>query len=155
MLGDVPLVNWFPDSTVVNFDLFTCNDPNNLSHFCDPGFDAQTKKAHEMEQTDAAAAGEAWAKVDRKLVDEAPIAALVNQLENDVVSARGGQLPASPAVGNPPRPALGAIGSRTGSKAPPWGDGECIQSVPAGPSLNRLMCLTGVHPVDPRDALDA
>lgn len=86
------LVNWFPDNIVAGslFGIFTCNDPNNLSHFCDPGFDAQIKKAHEVEQTDVAAAGDAWAKADRMLVDEAPIAALVNQLENDFVSARVG-----------------------------------------------------------------
>ena len=86
------LVTWYPDNTVAGslFDFFTCNDPNNLSHFCDPGFDAQIKKAHEIEQTDVAAAGDAWAKADRMLVDEAPIAALVNQLENDFVSARVG-----------------------------------------------------------------
>ena len=86
------LVTWYPDNTVAGslFDFFTCNDPNNLSHFCDPGFDAQIKKAHEIEQTDVAAAGDAWAKADRMLVDEAPIAALVNLLENDFVSARVG-----------------------------------------------------------------
>jgi peptide/nickel transport system substrate-binding protein len=84
------LINWFPDTTSPGRTIFTCNDPNNLSRFCDPAFDAQVKKAQQIDETDAAAAGDAWAKVDRMLVDEAPIAALVNQREADFVSARVG-----------------------------------------------------------------
>jgi len=84
------LINWFPDTPSPGTTIFTCNDPNNLSRFCDPAFDAQVKKAQEIEASDPVAAGEAWAKVDRMLVDEAPVAALVNQRESDFVSARVG-----------------------------------------------------------------
>jgi peptide/nickel transport system substrate-binding protein len=86
------LVNWFADATSSDsfFATFTCNDPNNLSRFCDPTFDAAVKNALEIQQTNTAGAGDAWAAVDRMLVDAAPIAALVNQLEADFVSARVG-----------------------------------------------------------------
>ena len=95
------LVNWFSDATssASFFGLFTCNDPNNLSRFCNPAFDAAFKKALEVQQTDTAAAGDAWAAVDRMVVDEAPIAALINQLEIDFVSARVGNFQHHPEWG--------------------------------------------------------
>jgi peptide/nickel transport system substrate-binding protein len=95
------LVNWFSDATssASFFAIFTCNDPNNLSRFCDPAFDAAVKKALEIQQTNTAGAGDAWAAVDRMLVDAAPIAALVNQLEADFVSARVGNFQHHPEWG--------------------------------------------------------
>jgi YVTN family beta-propeller protein len=86
------LVNWFSDasSSASFFQIFTCDDPNNLSRFCDPAFDAAVKKALEIQQTDTAGAGDAWAAVDRMLVDAAPIAAVVNQLDVEFVSSRVG-----------------------------------------------------------------
>jgi peptide/nickel transport system substrate-binding protein len=86
------LVNWYSDLTASAsfFTIFTCNDPNNLSRFCDPAFDVAVKNALEIQQTNTAGAGDAWAAVDRMLVDAAPIAALVNQVDVDFVSARVG-----------------------------------------------------------------
>jgi ABC-type oligopeptide transport system substrate-binding subunit len=95
------LVNWFSDagSSASFFGIFTCDDPNNLSRFCDPAFDAAFKKALETQQTNTAGAGDAWAAVDRMLVDEAPIAALVDQLEADFVSVRVGNFQHHPEWG--------------------------------------------------------
>jgi peptide/nickel transport system substrate-binding protein len=95
------LVNWFSDATssASFFTIFTCNDPNNLSRFCDPAFDAAVKNALDTQQTNTAAAGEAWATVDRIVVDAAPIAALIHQLEADFVSARVGNFQHHPQWG--------------------------------------------------------
>jgi YVTN family beta-propeller protein len=85
---------WFPDFPAASSTLLAllpCDDPANFSRFCDSKIQAQIKKAQEFQQTDPAAAGEAWAQVDRMLVDAAPIAALINQRETDFVS---------PSVGN-------------------------------------------------------
>ncbi len=87
------VVAWFPDfpaasSTILS--LFTCNDPANFSRFCDPAVVAQTKAALDLQQSDPAAAGQAWARVDRMFVDSAPMVALVDQRESDFVSARIG-----------------------------------------------------------------
>ncbi len=73
---------------------------------------AQTKAALDLQQRDPAAAGQAWAKVDRMFVDAAPMAALVNQRESDFVSARVGNYQHHPEWGGPLRPALGQIGER-------------------------------------------
>jgi YVTN family beta-propeller protein len=87
------VVAWFPDfpaasGTILGF--FGCNDPGNFARFCDPTVTAGIKTALDLQQSDAAAAGDAWARVDRSIVDRAPLAALVNQRESDFVSARVG-----------------------------------------------------------------
>jgi YVTN family beta-propeller protein len=84
---------WFPDFPAANSTiapLFTCGDPGNFTRLCDPAITAQITKALSLQQTDPAAAGDAWAKVDSMLVDAAPMAALINQRESDFVSARVG-----------------------------------------------------------------
>jgi peptide/nickel transport system substrate-binding protein len=87
------VVAWFPDfpaasSTVL--PLFGCGDPGNFARFCDATVTARIRAALDLQQSDPAAAGQAWAAVDRSIVDFAPMAALVNQRESDFVSARVG-----------------------------------------------------------------
>jgi peptide/nickel transport system substrate-binding protein len=87
------VIVWFPDFPAASFtirSLFTCGEPVNLARFCDPKVESEIKRILEIQQTDPAAAGEAWAKVERMLVDAAPVAAFVNQRESDFVSARVG-----------------------------------------------------------------
>jgi ABC-type transport system substrate-binding protein len=91
-LQSVVLV-WFPDFPSASSNLrglFPCGEPSNLSRFCDPRLQSEIKRALEIQQTDPAAAGDAWAKVEQMFVDAAPVAPLVNQRESDFVSARVG-----------------------------------------------------------------
>jgi peptide/nickel transport system substrate-binding protein len=87
------VVAWFPDfpaasSTIL--PLFACNEPGNFARFCDPTITERIKSALQLQQSDPAAAGQAWTAVDRSIVDFAPVASLVNQRESDFVSARVG-----------------------------------------------------------------
>jgi YVTN family beta-propeller protein len=87
------VVAWFPDfpaasSTIL--PLFACNEPGNFARFCDPTITERIKAALQLQQSDPAAAGQAWTAVDRSIVDFAPAASLVNQRESDFVSARVG-----------------------------------------------------------------
>jgi YVTN family beta-propeller protein len=88
------VVAWFPDITAsassAILAILRCGDPANFARFCDPRIEAEIKRALELQQTDPAAAGGAWAKVERMFVDAAPMAALVNQRESDFVSERVG-----------------------------------------------------------------
>lgn len=60
----------------------------NTSHFCDRRVEAEMKKALAVEANEPAAAGEAWAGVDRSIVDRAPWLAMPTQLQVYFVSAR-------------------------------------------------------------------
>ena len=87
------VVAWFPDfpaasSTIL--PLFACNGLQNFGRICDATMSARIKEALDLQQSDPAAAGQAWAAVDKSIVDFAPMAALVNQRESDFVSARVG-----------------------------------------------------------------
>ena len=86
------VIAWFPDfpSAASQLTQFTCANVLNFARFCDREVEAQMQKARELQQTDPAAAGDAWATVDRMIVDAAPIAALVNVRVTDFVSARVG-----------------------------------------------------------------
>jgi YVTN family beta-propeller protein len=68
---------------------FTCGNPDNFTYFCDPSLDALITQARDLQTTDAAAAAQAWAVVDRKVVDLGLWTPLVNE-GSDIVSARVG-----------------------------------------------------------------
>jgi YVTN family beta-propeller protein len=87
------VVAWFPDFPAASntiLPLFTCNDPRNLGRMCDATVSARIREALDLQQSDPAAAGQAWAAVDKLIVDFAPMAALVNQRESDFLAARVG-----------------------------------------------------------------
>jgi len=91
---------WFQDvPTPANFidPLLTCasfvpaSDANiNVAEFCNRSIDEKARRAHSLQQTDPAAAGEAWSRVDRKLVDQAPWAPLYNPRSATALGARVG-----------------------------------------------------------------
>jgi ABC-type transport system substrate-binding protein/DNA-binding SARP family transcriptional activator/streptogramin lyase len=105
-LGDSrkrPQVGWFTwyqdHPTPSNFvnPLLTCaaflpaNAYNlNIAEFCDRSIDAEARRAHSLQQTDPAAAGETWGRVDRDLVDQAPWAPLYNPRAVTALGARVG-----------------------------------------------------------------
>jgi YVTN family beta-propeller protein len=85
-------------------DLFIQNDPTgsnpNSSEFCDrSGVDPLIAAAREKQSSDPAAAAALWTKVDRKLVDEAPLIPLVIPQALDLVSPRVGNYQNNPALG--------------------------------------------------------
>jgi ABC-type transport system substrate-binding protein/DNA-binding SARP family transcriptional activator/streptogramin lyase len=91
---------WFQDvPTPANFidPLLTCasfvpaSDTNiNVAEFCNRSIDTQERRAHTLQQTDPAAAGEAWSRVDRELVDQAPWAPLYNPRAATALGVRVG-----------------------------------------------------------------
>jgi peptide/nickel transport system substrate-binding protein len=62
----------------------------NISEACDPALDAQMTRAMELASTNPAAAAEAWAAADRKVVDAAYVAPLYNPKHLDFISKRVG-----------------------------------------------------------------
>jgi YVTN family beta-propeller protein len=86
----ITISGWLPDWVAPStfLGLFRCGaDP--LIHFCDPEFDAAFDHALELQTTDPATALTEWAALDRRGVDLAVLAPLVNA-GGDFVSARVG-----------------------------------------------------------------
>jgi peptide/nickel transport system substrate-binding protein len=106
VLGDSrrhPQLGWFTwyqdHPTPANFIdlLLTCrafvprNPLNlNLAELCDRRIDAEAERAHSLQGSDPAAAGETWGHVDRDLVDQAPWAPLYNPRAVTALGARVG-----------------------------------------------------------------
>jgi peptide/nickel transport system substrate-binding protein len=104
--GDVDAlrVGWLQDyAAPSNFvePLFTCaaNQEGgvNVSQFCNRRLDALVSRARTTR--DAAAAAEAWARIDRLLVDEAPTVPLYALRQADFVSKRVGNYVFNPQFG--------------------------------------------------------
>ena len=91
---------WFQDHpTPSNFieSLLTCrafvrgNPANiNVAELCDHGIDAQVRRADALQQSNPAAAGELWSKIDQELVDRAVWVPLYNPRTVTALSARVG-----------------------------------------------------------------
>jgi peptide/nickel transport system substrate-binding protein len=71
----------------------------NPSHFCDGRVQTEMNKALAVQASDPAAAGEAWAGVDRSIVDQAPWLALPTPLQVYFVSTRTSNVQVSPQWG--------------------------------------------------------
>ena len=67
---------------------FACAGPNTDGTFCDPRVDAAIKRAQALKATNPRAAADAWAELDRQLVDRAAWAPMINEHALDFVSAR-------------------------------------------------------------------
>jgi ABC-type transport system substrate-binding protein/DNA-binding SARP family transcriptional activator len=66
---------------------FTCNAPYDHHWFCNPSFDQAVRRAQTLQAEDSPAAATLWARLDRRLVDQAAAAPLVNPRQIDFVSA--------------------------------------------------------------------
>jgi YVTN family beta-propeller protein len=77
---------------------FTCAESDGLSNYCDAGLDALVAKARALASSDPAAAADAWAAVDRKVVDLALWVPVLNE-GSEFVSARLGDYQFNPAWG--------------------------------------------------------
>jgi peptide/nickel transport system substrate-binding protein len=74
-------------------------DNLNTSQFCSPELDARIERALRLQVTDPAAAGPAWAAVDRQIVNDAPAIPLLVPQGIDLVSKRVGNYQHNPTFG--------------------------------------------------------
>jgi peptide/nickel transport system substrate-binding protein len=93
---------WFPDfpsaSGFISL-LFRCGAAANLQPFCDREFDRAIAEAQRLTPIDPAAANEAWAELDRELVDRAITLPLVNSVRSYAFSDRVGNAQINPQFG--------------------------------------------------------
>ena len=101
---DAMRLGWLQDyAAPSNFiePLFTCKANQeggvNVSQFCDPRVDALISRARATKN--ASATAEAWARIDRLLVDEAPAVPLYALRDADFVSKRVGNYIFNPQFG--------------------------------------------------------
>jgi len=71
----------------------------NASEFCDRRIESEIERALDLQTTDPAVANGLWAKIDRELVDQAPVVPLVNPKQIDFVSQRVGNYQYNPQWG--------------------------------------------------------
>jgi peptide/nickel transport system substrate-binding protein len=74
-------------------------DNENVAEFCSRELDGRIERALRLQATDPAAAGPAWAAVDRQIVDQAPAVPLLVPQGIDLVSKRVGNYQHNPAWG--------------------------------------------------------
>jgi ABC-type transport system substrate-binding protein len=67
---------------------FTCDGPNVHGWFCDRRIDRLLRRAQSLKSTNPRAAAATWARIDRRLVDQAAWVPIVNELGLDFVSDR-------------------------------------------------------------------
>jgi ABC-type oligopeptide transport system substrate-binding subunit len=71
----------------------------NLSQYCDPEIETAIAAALDLQVTDPAGASDAWASIDRKVVDAAAIIPFGNSIRQDFVSRRVGNTVVHPVTG--------------------------------------------------------
>ena len=94
--------SWFADYPAgSNYmtTFFACDAPSNWSHFCDRRIDRQIRRAASLETTDPYLANQIWARVDRELVNQAPVVPLFTLKNVDIVSPRVGNYQYNPQWG--------------------------------------------------------
>jgi peptide/nickel transport system substrate-binding protein len=77
----------------------TCRSPVNLSRLCDPTLDGEIRHAEDLQATDPPAATALWARIDRRIVDEAPWVPFTNTVGTRLVSAQVGNFQRNPVLG--------------------------------------------------------
>ncbi len=98
----VTVNGWSPDFAVPGGFIdptLTCAGPLNLAAFCDPSIDRAIARAHSLHTTDPGAESQHWARIDRKLTDQAPWLAYANGIVLEVVSTRVGNYQHNPQWG--------------------------------------------------------
>jgi len=78
--------------------LFSCRAPN-FPHFCDRRIEKQIGRALALQSSDSYRANRLWARIDRAVVDEAPVAPLYTLKEVDITSRRVGNFQYNPQWG--------------------------------------------------------
>ena len=94
---------WVPDypgPSQLLASLASC-DPEifNLAGYCDPQIEKAIAAALDLQATDPAGASDAWAAIDRMVVDAAAIIPFSNSVRQDFVSRRVGNTLVNPVTG--------------------------------------------------------
>jgi peptide/nickel transport system substrate-binding protein len=79
--------------------LFECGSPSNVTGVCDKALDGRIEEARRLQATDPAAANQAWADIDRQLVEDAVWVPLVNPVSNYSLSTDVGNAQVNPMLG--------------------------------------------------------
>ena len=110
-----PTPGWIPDypSPDAYFDfLFSCQPAtqgNNNSHYCRPDVDELVAEAKSTQLTDPPEALALWERIDRRIVDDAPIVPTVNEVINVFTSTRVGNVQTIADDHLPDRPDVGEV----------------------------------------------
>jgi YVTN family beta-propeller protein len=92
----------YPEPSDMIVPLFSCLAGRaglNLSRFCDPQIQPEITEALAIQASDPAAAGAAWERVDRSIVDRAPLLSIATPLQIYFVSSRTSGVQVSPQLG--------------------------------------------------------
>jgi YVTN family beta-propeller protein len=91
----------YPAAADMIAPLFSCRSgwEENPLRFCDAAVERTIERALELDATDARAANDLWAKVDRMIVDRAPAVPLFNPRRTEFVSARVANYQFNPQLG--------------------------------------------------------
>jgi ABC-type transport system substrate-binding protein/class 3 adenylate cyclase len=89
----------YPNASNFFVPLLSCNGPQNSTGFCDPEVDRMIERALALQAPDPPQARELWAAIDRRIVDLAPWAPLMNPVGVDLVSPRVGNYQQNPQWG--------------------------------------------------------
>jgi peptide/nickel transport system substrate-binding protein len=92
-LADVPLASNFFDT------LFSCRSAGNWSGFCDRRIDARIRSGIALQANDPYLANQLWSRIDREIVDQAPVVPLAALKLIDIVSRRTGNYQFNPQWG--------------------------------------------------------
>jgi peptide/nickel transport system substrate-binding protein len=87
------LFSWFADYPAAsNYfgTFFSCRAPSNWSEFCDRAIGAEIQRALKLQSDDPYLANRLWARIDREIVEEAPVVPLFTLKQVDIVSRRVG-----------------------------------------------------------------
>jgi YVTN family beta-propeller protein len=87
------LFSWFADYPAASnyfHTFFSCRAPSNWSEFCDRGIEAEIQRALKLQSGDPYLANRLWARIDREIVDKAPVVPLFTLKQVDIVSRRVG-----------------------------------------------------------------
>ena len=85
------LFSWFADYPAASnyiLTFFSCRAPSNWSDFCDPAIERSIRRALALQNSDPYLANQLWARIDRAIVDAAPVVPLVTLKQSDIVSRR-------------------------------------------------------------------
>jgi peptide/nickel transport system substrate-binding protein len=87
--------SWFADYPAASsfIEVFSCSG---FGHFCDHRIEADIRRALTLPTIDPYAANQLWARIDRAIVDRAPVVPLITHKSLDFVSKRAGNYQSSP-----------------------------------------------------------
>ena len=96
------IFSWFADYPAASnyiTTFFACDAPSNWSQFCNHRIEAEIRRALTLQTTDLYLANQLWARIDRAIVNQAPVVPLATLEQVDIVSSRVGNYQYQPQWG--------------------------------------------------------